>query len=103
MLYFQGNGSGFAAPIVRFVRGEWHPFKQEVVKPSLTSKLCFLAAVALVLIPELDVVYLSIVGLFLTVKLSTILAEPVDPIKPLENIFWGLLDALNRQERVKDD
>ena len=99
----QGNGSAFAAPIIRFVRGDWQPVNQELVKPSVTTKLCVLAAIALVLIPELDVVYLAIVGLFVSVKLSGVLADPVDPIKPLENIFWGLMRSINSQERIKDD
>ena len=98
----KGNGSAFAGPIVRFVRGDWQAGNQEIIKPSVTTKLCFFAALALTLMADLDAVYLAIVGLFVTVKLSSILAEPVDPFKPIENIFFGFLKVLS-QEAIKDD
>jgi len=41
----KGNGSAFAAPLVRLSRGDWRPAETEVVKPSATTKACLLAAV----------------------------------------------------------
>ena len=99
----KGNGSGFAGPIVRLVRGNWNPGNQEVVKPSLATKLCFLAAIALTLIPDQDFIYLAIVGLFISVKLAGVFGEPVDPFKPIENIFWQILSGITLEGRVKLD
>ncbi len=90
-----GNGSGFAGPIVRLFRGDWAPQNQETIKPSVVTKLVFFAALALTIMPDLDLVYVAIVGLFLSVKLSGILAEPVDPIKPIEEIFWGVMKSIS--------
>ena len=100
---FLGNGSGFAGPIVRFVRGDWQPSNQEIVKPSVATKLCFFAAIALTLVPDQDFIYLAIVGLFITVKLSSVFQQPVDPFKPIESIFWGIVNGITFEGRVKDD
>ena len=107
---FLGNGSGFAGPIVRFVRGVWQlgPSNQETVKPSVATKLCFFAAIALTLVPDQDFIYLAIVGLFITVKLSNVFEgslfeKPVDPFKPIESIFWGIVNGITFEGRVKDD
>jgi len=106
----KGNGSGFAGPIVRFVRGVWQlgPSNQETVKPSVATKLCFFAAIALTLVPDQDFIYLAIVGLFITVKLSNVFEgslfeKPVDPFKPIESIFWGIVNGITFEGRVKDD
>jgi hypothetical protein len=90
---------------VKFVRGDWNPSAQELVKPSLASKLCFLAALALTLMPGMDLVYVAIVGLFVSVKLSGILAnEQVDPIKPIEDMFWNILKLIAQEsDSVKND
>ena len=93
----------FAGPIVRFVRGDWQPKNQELVKPSVASKLCFFAAITLTLIPDQEFIYLLIVGFFVTVKLSTILAEPVDPFKPFEDVFFRILNGITFENRVKVD
>ena len=71
----KGNGSGFAGPIVRFVRGNWDPKGQELVKPSVTTKLCFWAGIALTLVVDQELVYLIIVGSFIAIKLSSILVR----------------------------
>jgi len=99
----KGNGSGFAGPIVRFVRGSWDPRAQELVKPSVTTKLCFWSAVLLTLVVDHELIYMIIVGIFITIKLSSILGESIDPFKPLENIIFGILNGLSFEERVKDD
>ena len=89
---------------VRFVRGDWQPRKLELVKPSVTTKLCFFAAVALTLIPDHDLIYLIIIGVFLTVKISGVVNEPLDPFKPIEGIFFGLLKTMSLEAgHIKDD
>ena len=50
----QGNGSGFMTPFTRLVRGEWKPAANEILKPSVTTKMCFIVGLALfVLDPKL--------------------------------------------------
>ena len=34
-------------PITRVVRGEWKPAANEILKPSVTTKMCFIVALAL--------------------------------------------------------
>ena len=49
-------------PFTRVVRGEWKPAANEILKPSVTTKMCFIVGLALfVLDPKLaDIVsYLS--------------------------------------------
>ncbi len=99
----KGNGSGFAGPIVRFVRGTWDPKGQELVKPSVTTKLCFWSAIALTLVVDTELVYLIITGSFIAIKLSSILGESIDPFRPIENILFGILNNLTFEERVKDE
>ena len=86
------------------VRGDWQPKNTELFKPSQTSKLCFLAAVFFILMPDLEIIYPAFVGLFIAVKLSGILAEQVDVIKPFEDFSFGLLKAFNTAEgHAKED
>merc|ERR1719203_1219826 len=75
------------AEVKRRAEGDWQPSTQEIVKPSVATKLCFFAAIALTLVPDQDFIYLAIVGLFITVKLSSVFQQPVDPFKPIESIF----------------
>ena len=84
--------------------GDWQPQNLEAAILSQTSKLCFLAAVFFTLMPDLEIVYPAFVGLFIAVKLSGILADQVDVIKPFEDFSFGLLKALNSMEgHAKDD
>ena len=34
-------------PITRVVRGDWKPAANEILKPSVTTKMCFIVALAL--------------------------------------------------------
>ena len=34
-------------PITRVVRGEWKPAANEILKPSVTTKMCFIVGLAL--------------------------------------------------------
>jgi len=94
----KGNGSGFIKPITRLVTGKWAPGSSEILKMSVTSKECLVAAVLLVAhaagyVPlALDLLYLGIVSTFLVVKLTSLLADPIDPFKPLDeavNLLTG--------------
>jgi len=113
----KGNGSGFMKPMTKLICGTWTPQSSEVLKMSVTSKECLVAAILLVLdqggvIPRPvsgDLLYLAIVGVFLSVKLSGVLAEPIDPFKPLEATvatvgFGGLWDSeeISAHEKDKD-
>jgi len=94
----KGNGSGFMKPITRLVCGVWQPASTEVLKMSVTTKECLVAALLLVLdqagyLPAPvsgDLLYLTIVSVFLVVKLSSILSEPIDPFAPLERLGSSL-------------
>jgi hypothetical protein len=37
-------------PVTRVVRGVWKPAANELMKPSLTTKMCFLVGLALLLL-----------------------------------------------------
>jgi len=90
----KGNGSSFMKPITKLILGDWAPSKSEILKMSATSKACA-AGVLLLLLHNLgfisnivseDCLYVSIVTTFLLIKLSSILADPVDPFKPVEDL-----------------
>merc|ERR1712071_206310 len=94
----KGNGSGVIKPITRLICGIWKPTSSEVLDMSVTTKECLMAAVLLVLdqgghLPSPlsgDLLYLSIIALFLLVKLSSVLADPIDPFAPLERMVAGI-------------
>jgi len=111
----KGNGSGFMKPITRLVCGQWKPTSTEVLEMSVTTKECLLAAFLLVLDqgglvpPPLsgDLLYISIVSGFLFIKLSSILAQPLDPFAPVESLIssltlGGLWDAEGDQIAAKE-
>ena len=104
----------------RCVRGVWEPMKTELMKPSVTTKLCAVAAILFHTFnqPQHDIIYISFtgtksarllilffplwmgliffhfcLGLFLSVKLASIFGQSVNPLAPMETIFWGFLGA----------
>lgn len=99
----KGNGSGFMTPVTRVVRGVWKPAANELMKPSVTTKMCFLVAFALLLLDAKfsDLVYLAAVGLFVSVKLTSIFGESVDPFKPFEEFMFRLFG--HAAKAVKED
>ncbi|XP_023331794.1 trimeric intracellular cation channel type 1B.1 [Eurytemora carolleeae] len=108
----KGNGSGFMKPITRLVCGTWVPGSSELLKMSVTSKGCLVAAVLMVAdkaghIPAPvsgDLLYLGIVGVFILVKLAPLLGEPIDPFKPLQKAVHLLTgDLWNNVENIKED
>jgi len=107
----KGNGSGFMKPVTRLVCGTWKPQSSELLSMSVTSKECLVAAIMMVAdkggyLPAPvsgDLLYLIIVSVFLLIKLSSVLADPVDPFSPLEGTvatlaFGGLWDGSQEKE-----
>jgi len=98
----KGNGSAFIKPFTRLVAGQWSPNKSEVIKFSVTSKGCLVAAILLVLdasgylIPPVtgDMLYLGIVTTFIMTKLSGVLAEQIDPYAPLDIVVHAATGGL---------
>merc|ERR1712055_835053 len=89
----KGNGSGFMKPITRLVCGAWKPESSELLKMSVTSKECFVAAIFLVT-DKSGYLPSPMSGDLL----SLVLADPVDPFVTLEGTvasvaFGGLWDA----------
>ena len=97
----KGNGSAFMAPFARAIRGSFTPAKSEFMTPSVTTKECLAAAVAFALFGAQDVLYLSFVGLFLSVKLGGIFGAPVDPFSPLETAVFAIVDSISPQQEEK--
>ena len=52
-----------------------------------------------------DVLYLSFVGLFLSVKLGTLFGAPVDPFSPFEAALFAIIDGLSPsgEEKAKEN
>jgi len=88
----KGNGSGFMKPITRLILGDWSPSKSEILKMSATSKECVAAALLFLshqlgylTVLSFDLLYISVVTTFIIIKLSGVLADPIDPFIPVEN------------------
>ena len=69
------------------------------MKPSVTTKLCLLLALGICGVDQgsnvSDIIYLIAIGLFVSVKLSVIFGEPVDPLAPLEKLVCNVLAAVS--------
>ena len=50
----------------------------------------------------MDFVYLIVVGVFLTVKLTGVVSQPLDPFTPIEDLFFGALKMMALEEQVED-
>ncbi len=50
-----------------------------------------------------DVLYLSLVALFASVKLGSALGTPVDPFSPAEGVAFAVLDAISSSEPEAKD
>ncbi|GMR39621.1 hypothetical protein PMAYCL1PPCAC_09816, partial [Pristionchus mayeri] len=104
----KGAGTGVVRPIEQFVRGVWMPTHNELLRPSLYTKVCLIASTLLVLeansplinAPH-DLVYLGMLGFLLYFKLAYLLFHVSEPFAPFENLFCavamgGIWDALSR-------
>ena len=80
-----------------------------MLKPSVATKLCLLLAIGLYGVAYTatsDIIYLTAIGLFISVKLSVIFGEAVDPLAPVEKIISNLLSAIsgsNTSSQSSDD
>ncbi|VDN55623.1 unnamed protein product [Dracunculus medinensis] len=104
----KGAGSGILKTLEQLIRGVWIPSYNEILRPSFSTKACFIAAIIFTLDKQTqyisaphDVVYLGIVGFFIYFKLSAILLNVQDPFAPFENLFCaifmgGIWDAMSR-------
>ncbi len=97
----KGNGSAFMAPFARAIRGNLDAMKAEWVKPSTTTKECAMAAIAFAAFGAKDVLYLSFIGLFLSIKLGGVFGAPVDPFTPFEQAVFAIIDNLSSVEADK--
>lgn len=80
----KGNGSGLIKPFARLARGRWSPDVFESIKPSLTTKYCFLCALIYVYFPW-DVTYVLIVGILITMKVGPLFNVSMDPFTVTEH------------------
>lgn len=98
----KGNGSGFIKPITRLLCGHWSPGSSEILKISVTSKGCILAALLMVadlsgLMPRPvagDLLYLCIVSVLVVVKVTSLVSQPLDPYQPLDRAVYLLTGGL---------
>jgi len=90
----KGNGSAFAAPFARAVRGDVNASKSELMTPSVTTKECLLGAILMLTLADKDLIYISLILLFITIKLGSVFGQAVDPFKPAEEIVFGVLKGL---------
>lgn len=99
MATIKGNGSGFMTPLTRIIRGVWKPAANELMRPSVTTKMCFLVAIAFLLLDAnlAEMVYMVSVGLFVSVKLASVFGDPVDPFKPIEDFVFRLMGHATTQ------
>lgn len=102
----QANGSGIIKPFARLIRGKWTPEYSELMKPSVTTKYCFLCAMLYVLYPQ-DITYILIVGLLLAMKVGPIFDLPVDPFVKVEelvskHVFGSEAKTETKSELKKD-
>jgi len=110
----KGNGSGFMKPLTRLICGIWRPSSTELLAMSVTSKECLVAAVVMVAdqagylttYMSSDLLYLLIVFTFITIKLAALVADPIDPFQPLEQlgaylVFGGLWDGIRGGYKTK--
>ena len=97
----KGNGAGFLAPFTRMILGAGS--SNEIMRPSATTKMCMLLAVGLLFLQSnyLNIVYLSSIGVFISVKLTGIFGKPVDPFKPFENFIFSLLGKVEEDSKPK--
>ena len=97
----KSNGSGFIKPLARLVRGATDNIAEsfESLKPSVTTKFCFLSALLYVLFP-MDFVYIIICGLLMTMKVGPLFTLNVDIFSPLEKKLCPLVFD---KRQVEDD
>ena len=97
----KANGSGFMKPFARVVRGATEDIAGalESMKPSVTSKYCFLCAILYTFYPG-DLAYILMAGLLITMKAGPLFEVPVDVFKPAEDKICPLI--FSKREKVPE-
>jgi len=100
----KANGSGFIKPLARLVRGTSDNFagSLESMKPSVTTKYCFISALLYVILPT-DLTYILIAGLLITMKAGPLFAVPVDVFQPVEAKLSPLVFGLKEKPIEKQE
>jgi hypothetical protein len=62
--------------------------------PSVTTKECLLGAILLISFAGNEVIYFSLLGLFLSIKLAGVFGVPADPFKPIEQVAFDVLEGM---------
>lgn len=68
------------------------------MRPSVTTKECILGAVLISVLGTPDLIFLSLVGLFISIKLGSVFETPVDPFQPVGAILGGVVEAMSPAE-----
>ena len=74
----------------------------ESLKPSLTTKFCFISSLLYVLFPS-DLVYIIITGLLIAMKAGPLFTLQVDIFAPVEGKICPLLFEKRLPEPTKED
>ena len=100
----KANGSGFIKPVARVVRGTTENITDilESMKPSVTTKYCFLSSALYVLLPS-DLAYIIICGLLVAMKAGPLVSWPVDVFKPVEDKLCPLIFEKRELVPEKED
>lgn len=100
----KANGSGFIKPLARFVRGSTEDISGclESMKPSVTTKYCFVCSVLYTLLGH-DLIYILITGLLVTMKAGPLFSLPVDVFKPVEDKVCPLLFEKREKSSEKQE
>jgi hypothetical protein len=97
----KGNGSAFAAPLTRAIVGIWTPAENELMRPSVTTKQCILAALLMATVQEeADLLHVALVGLFVTVKLSAVFGQQMNPFGPFEALIKGMAGHAEKAKKT---
>ena len=99
----KANGSGFIKPLARITRGSTENITAvlESMKPSVTTKYCFICAFLYALMPS-DIIYIFITGLLITMKAGPLFSLPVDVFQPVEDKICPVLFDKKKTEAKKE-
>lgn len=100
----KANGSGFIKPVTRLIRGATEDISGclESMKPSVTTKYCFLCSLIYVLWPH-DLIYILMTAVLVTMKVGPLFSVPVDLFKPVEDKVCPLLFEKRESVEKKQD
>lgn len=113
----KGAGYYFMRIFDRMVRGVWIPTSNEILAPSMATKVSLLASITFVALEkgmfklDFKLLYLLVVMVFIALRLLYLVFGVHDPFLPFENlfcsvVFGGVVDALKQavqKEKPKVD